>query len=184
MAKLVAQTYGEAIFELAISENKIDILLSEATGLIAVLKENEELLKLLNHPKITKEEKIKVMEDIFKNNVSDDMVGFLTLIVKKDRNKDMLDILNYFVNQVKEYKKIGIAYVTTAVDMSDSQKKAVESKLISTTNYQTFEMNYSVDSSLIGGMIIRVGDKVIDSTIKSKINELSKSLNTIQLSQK
>ena len=184
MAKLVAKTYGEALFELAISENKIDILLSEATGLITVFEENEELLKLLNHPKITKDEKIKVMEEIFKNNVSDDMVGFLTLIVKKDRNNDMLDILNYFVSEVKEYKKIGIAYVTTAVDMSDSQKKAVEDKLISTTEYQTFEMNYSVDNSLIGGMIIRVGDRVIDSTIKSKINELSKSLNNIQLSQK
>ena len=184
MAKLVEKTYGEALFELAVSENKIDVLLSEATGLITVFDENEELLKLLNHPKITKDEKVQVMEDIFKNNVSDDMVGFLTLIVKKDRNNDMLDILNYFVSKVKEYKKIGIAHITTAVDMSDSQKKAVEDKLISTTNYQSFEMNYSVDSSLIGGMIIRVGDRVIDSTIKSKINELSKSLNNIQLSQK
>ena len=184
MAKLVAKTYGDALFELAISENKINDLLSEAVGLIAVFEENEELLKLLNHPKITKDEKIKVMEDVFKNNVSDDMVGFLTLIVKKDRHKDILDILNYFVNEVKEYKKIGTAYVTTAVDMTDSQKKAVEDKLIKTTSYETFEMNYSVDSSLIGGMIIRIGDRVVDSTIKSKINELSKSLYNIQLSQK
>lgn len=184
MAKLVAKTYGDALFELAISENKIDDLLSEAVGLITVFEENEELLKLLNHPKITKDEKIKVMEDVFKNNVSDDMVGFLTLIVKKDRHKDILDILNYFVNEVKEYKKIGIAYVTTAVDMTDSQKKAVEDKLINTTSYETFEMNYSVDNSLIGGMIIRIGDRVVDSTIKSKINELSKSLYNIQLSQK
>ena len=184
MAKLVAKTYGDALFELAISENKINDLLSEAVGLITVFEENEELLKLLNHPKITKDEKIKVMEDVFKNNVSDDMVGFLTLIVKKDRHKDILDILNYFVNEVKEYKKIGTAYVTTAVDMTDSQKKAVEDKLIKTTSYETFEMNYSVDSSLIGGMIVRIGDRVVDSTIKSKINELSKSLYNIQLSQK
>ena len=98
--------------------------------------------------------------------------------------KNYTDILNYFVNEVKEYKKIGTAYVTTAVDMTDSQKKAVEDKLIKTTSYETFEMNYSVDSSLIGGMIIRIGDRVVDSTIKSKINELSKSLYNIQLSQK
>lgn len=184
MAKLVAKTYGEALFELAISENKIDVLLSEATGLITVFEENEELFKLLNHPKIAKDEKVKVIEDVFKNNVSDDMVGFLTLVVKKDRHKDILAILNYFVKEVKEYKRIGIAYVTTAVDISDSQKKAIESKLVSTTSYESFEMNYSVDSSLIGGMIIRIGDRVVDSSIKSKINELSKSLNNIQLSQK
>lgn len=184
MAKLVAKTYGEALFELAISENKIDVLLEEAVGLTQVFEENEELLKLLNHPKIAKDEKIKVIEDVFKNNVSEDMVGFLALVVKKDRHRDILDILSYFVSKVKEYKKIGIAYVTTAVDMSDSQKKAVEDKLISTTSYETFEMNYSVDSSLMGGMIIRIGDRVVDSSIKSKINELSKSLYNIQLSQK
>ena len=184
MAKLVAKTYGEALFEFAISENKIDVLLEEAVGLKQVFEENEELLKLLNHPKIAKDEKIKVIEDVFNNNISDDMVGFLILIVKKDRHKDILDILSYFVSKVKEYKKIGIAYVTTAVDMSDTQKKAVEDKLISTTSYETFEMNYLVDSSLMGGMIIRIGDRVVDSSIKSKINELSKSLYNIQLSQK
>ena len=85
MAKLVSKTYGDALFELAVSENKIDALFEEAQLLVTVFSENVELMKLLNHPKIVKEEKISVIENIFKGKVSDDMTGFLTLIVRKAR---------------------------------------------------------------------------------------------------
>lgn len=183
MAKLVSKTYGDALFELAVSENKIDALFEEAQLLVTVFSENVELMKLLNHPKIVKEEKISVIENIFKGKVSDDMTGFLTLIVRKARYNSIIDILNYFIDSVKEYKKIGVAYVTTPFEMSDEQKSDVENRLKETTAYETFEMNFSVDATLLGGMIIRIGDKVVDSSIKTKINELSKTLYNIQLSQ-
>ncbi len=184
MAKLVSKTYGDALFELAISEDKLDVLFDEAKGLVTVFSENQELMKLLNHPKVVKEEKIKVIENIFKGKVSDDMTGFLALIVKKDRYNSIIDILNYFIDTVKEYKNIGVAYVTTACELTNSQKSEIEAKLKGTTKYVEFEMNYLVDASLIGGMIIRIGDRVVDSSIQSKINDLSKTLYGIQLSQK
>ena len=81
----------------------------------------------------------------------------------------------------KEEKKIGTAFVTTAVALSDAQKSAVEKRLLETTRYESFEMNYSVDESLIGGMVIRIGDRVVDSSIKTKLYELSKQLRSIQI---
>ena len=69
----------------------------------------------------------------------------------------------------------------TARPLTDVQKKAVAAKLLETTEYVDFQMNYSVDESLIGGMVIRIGDRVVDSSIKHKINELSKDLMKIQL---
>lgn len=182
MAKLVSKTYGDALFELGISENSLDVLFEEAKGLLTVFSENQELIKLLNHPKIVKEEKVMVIENIFKGNVSDNMTGFLTLVIKKDRYNDIMNILEYFITVVKEYKKIGVVYVTTAVPVSDGQKASIEEKLRETTSYKEFEMNYVVDESLIGGMIIRIGDRIVDSSIRTKINELSKNLYNIQLS--
>ena len=79
------------------------------------------------------------------------------------------------------YKKIGIAYVSTAKPLTDEQKKAVAGKLLETTEYVDFQMNYTVDESLIGGMVIRIGDRVVDSSIKHKIDELSRSLMKVQL---
>ena len=91
------------------------------------------------------------------------------------------EILVYFTDKVKEYKRIGVAYVTSASMLSDKQKADVENKLLKTTSYKAFEMNYKVDESLIGGMIIRIGDRVVDSSIKTKLSELTKELLKIQL---
>ena len=71
--------------------------------------------------------------------------------------------------------------MTTAVALTDVQKSAVEKRLLDTTRYESFEMNYSVDESLIGGMVIRIGDRVVDSSIKTKLYELSKNLRSIQV---
>ncbi|MFW5632002.1 MAG: F0F1 ATP synthase subunit delta, partial [Acetivibrio ethanolgignens] len=60
MAKLVSKTYGDALFELAVEENTMDATAKEAEAVLDAFAENEELLNLLNHPKVTREEKIKV----------------------------------------------------------------------------------------------------------------------------
>ena len=74
-----------------------------------------------------------------------------------------------------------MAYVTSAVELNDSQKKQIEKRLIEVTKYVEFVMNYSVEPKLIGGMIIRIGDRVMDNSIKNKLNTLSRTLTGIQL---
>jgi len=181
MAKLIDKTYGDALFELALEKGQTDAYLEECQCILEILKENDELMKLLTHPKISKEEKEKVVENVFKGRVSDDITGFLVLILKKDRQTMIPEILTYFVDRVKEYKKIGVAYVTTAVPLDEAKKKSVVDKLIATTDYVTFEMNYSVDKDIIGGMIIRIGDRVVDSSIKSKIESMAQELYEVRL---
>ncbi|MCM1468274.1 MAG: ATP synthase F1 subunit delta [Alistipes sp.] len=181
MAKLVKAAYGDALFELAVEENKTDVLLEEAQAILKAFSENGELVKFLNHPKIETTKKQEVIENIFKNFVSGDMIGFLTLVVSKGRYNDIPGILSYFTDKVKEYKHIGVAYVTSASSLSDRQKEEVEAKLLKTTGYKSFDMNYQVDKELIGGMVIRIGDRVVDSSIKTKLSELTKELLKIQL---
>lgn len=181
MAKLISKTYGEALFELAVEENKTDAFLSEVETVLTALKENPDFYKLMNHPKISKEEKIQVTENIFKGRVSEEITGFLTLIISKERYKQMDAILEYFIHRVKEEKGIGTAYVTTAVQLNEIQKARVEEKLLATTSYKEMEMKYSVDESLIGGMIIRIKDRVVDSSVKTRLSEIEKQLYKIQL---
>lgn len=181
MAKLVAKTYGDALFELALEENCIDTLVEETEGVLKLFEENAELNKLMNHPKISKEEKICVMEEIFKGRVSEELAGFIRIIVSKDRYGEITQIFEYFIARVKEHKNIGTAYVISAVELKPAQKETIKNKLLSITRYSTIEMVYSVDKELIGGMMIRIGDRIIDSSIKTKIYEMSKSLSKIQL---
>ncbi|MBS7339612.1 MAG: ATP synthase F1 subunit delta [Suilimivivens sp.] len=181
MAKLVSTTYGEALFELAVEEGREDEFLSEIAQLKELLDANPDFGKLMNHPKILKEEKLKVLEEVFEGRISKELLGFLYLVVNKDRYGDIDEILDFFISEVKKLKGIGIAYVTTAADLNEAKRKEVEAKLLSTTSFQKMEMHYQVDEDLIGGMIIRIGDRVVDSSVRTKLFELQRELLKVQL---
>ena len=181
MAKLVSKTYGDALFEIAQETGRMDDFYEEALGVRTVLEENTQISKLMNHPKIVKEEKIKIIENIFKGRVSEEMTGLMRMIVDKGHFMEFDSVLDYFINEVKESKHIGTAYVTTAMELTDKQKADIVAKLIETTSYVEFEMHYEVDAAIIGGMVIRIKDRVVDSSIRTKIYGLSRELSKIQL---
>ena len=181
MAKLVSKTYGEALFELAVEEHKTDVFMEEIQGIMEAIAANPEFDKMMKHPGIPKQDKIEVMENVFKGRVSDELTGFLEIVIAKERYGELQAIFTYFIDKVKELKKIGVAYVTTAVELSEAQKKNVKDRLLQTTSYLSMEMHYEVDASLIAGMTIRIGDRVVDSSVRTKINELTKQLLQIQL---
>lgn len=181
MAKLVDKTYGQALFDLGIEDGKIDEYAKQVEVIRSMFHENPDLLKLLLHPQITKEEKVDVIETCFKGKVDDAVTGFMVIVVKAGRQGDFESIFSYFLNAVKAYKHIGTAYVTSAKALTDAQKKAVEERLLQLTDNVSYETYYKVDPSLIGGMVIRIGDKVVDSSIKTQPETISKKLMAIQL---
>lgn len=189
MAKLVSKTYGEALFAAVMEEQtspeaglaKADELMQEIQVLRSILRDNQDFDKLMKHPGIPKQEKIKVMEDVFRGRISDELMGFFGIVLNKERYRELDSIFQYFTDKVKEANRIGVAYVTTAVKLDDAQRARVQEKLLATTSYRRMEMNYSVDTSLIGGMVIRINDRVVDSSVRSKLNDLTKQLLQIQL---
>lgn len=181
MAKLVSKTYGEALFELAVEEGKEDEFFEEIQELKSILDANPDFAKLMNHPKILKEEKLKVLEEVFQGRVSKEILGFLYLIVSKDRYSEIDHILTFFIDEIKKKKGIGVAYVSTAAMIDEAKKKEIEDKLLATTKFQKMEMHYQVEEDLIGGMVIRIGDRVVDSSVKTRLYELQRQLLKVQL---
>lgn len=181
MAKLVSKTYGEALFSIAMEEDKGIPYLEEVEAIRKILRENPDFDKMMLHPAIPKQEKLAMVEQAFAGQASDEITGFLKIVVQKERYSELSEIFQYFIDKVKEAQKIGIAHVTTAVELSDRQKVTVQARLLETTAYRTMEMHYQVDPKIIGGMIIRIGDRVVDSSIRSKLNDLTRQLLQIQL---
>lgn len=183
MAKVAALTYGEALFELALEKNTLNTMAQEAALVKQAIMQNLDLVKLLVHPQISKEEKIQVIETIFRGKVSDDLTGFLVLIVEKDRAAGIVEILNSFLDRAREHEKIGVVFVTSAVTLTQQQKQKVETKLLAVTDYVKLEMNYTIDSSLIGGMVIRIGDRIVDNSIRTKLLSMKQGLLKVSLSE-
>lgn len=176
MAKQVSKTYGSALFEVAMENGTLDTTLEEVLFVKQTFLENEDLGKLMLHPNIEKEEKIKVIENIYKGKVSDEITGLMIMLITKGHQKDFISVFDYVISAIKEEKGIGVAYVTSAVSLSENQKDRIEQKLLETTKYQTIEGVYQVDKDLIGGLVIRIADTVVDSSLKTQIANLSKSL--------
>ena len=176
MAKLISKTYGDALLEIAGEENKVDLLLEEVTAVMAILKDNPEFSKLMNNPQISVDEKQTVMSNVFEGRISNELMGFFSMIVNKGRYDHIDEILTYFQDEVKKIKGIGVAYVTTPLELSDTQKKNVEKKLLETAGFKQMEMHYDIDTELVGGMRIRLGDRVVDSSIHTKILKMQQDM--------
>ena len=181
MAKLVSKTYGDALFDLSVEENSVDAMMQEVLAVRKAFEENPELARVLRNPDIGKEEKLNLVEKIFKGRVSDNLTGFLRIIVNKQRCGELDAILDYIVARVKEYKKIGRAQVTSPMELSEEWKERIRKKLLETTGYVEMEMTYDVDPALIGGLVIRIGYTVVDSSIRSKLTDVVRRLQRTSL---
>lgn len=176
MAKQVKDVYGNALFELALEEDHIDDYLAEAEAVIAALEENPELSAMMTHPQISEEEKESVLETIFKGRVSDEIYALLCMILQKGHFAETASVFAYFVDRVKEYRHVGVVYVLTPMQLTDEQEQAIADKLLDTTDYESLEMHFGIEEELIGGMVIRIGDRVVDSSVRTKLEKLSQAL--------
>ncbi len=189
MAKLVSKTYGQALFDIAMESRidgervsaKADELLEEVRQVSRILQENVEFDKLMCHPGIPKQEKLEVIGKVFRGRVSDELAGLMEIVIRKERYGELQDIFRYFIDRVKEEKGIGVAHITSAVELTDEQKTATVKRLLETTSYQSIESDFQVDGSLVGGMVIRINDRVVDSSVRTKLNDLKRQLLQIQL---
>lgn len=181
MAKLISKTYGEALFELSVEEANADRMLDEVTGIRQVLCDNSDYLRFLNNPRIPAEDKVKTTEEIFTGRISKELIGFFKVIILKGRCDALFEILDYFIDRMKEYKGIGVAYVTTPQALNEEKKEKIREKLLSTTSFKEMEMHYDINPDLLGGMQIRIKDRVVDSSIQTKLNQLQKELLNLQV---
>ncbi len=181
MAKLVSRIYAEALLETAAETGKGQEMLEEIETVSEILKQNPEFDTLMKHPGIPKQEKAAVVERVFRGRVCDEITGFLKLVVEKERYSQLPAIFRHFTDQMKKLQKIGVAYVTTAFELTKTQKEQVEKRLLETTGYVKLELYYDIDPLLIGGMVIRIDDRVVDSSVRTKLDHLTKQLLNIQL---
>lgn len=180
MAQLISSRYAKALFDLAIESNKIDEFENQVRIVYEILKTEKEFMQILQHPQIEVDEKIKILQKAFKSNILNEIMGLLTLIIQKNRQEHLLEVLNIFLDEVKKYKGIVTATVISAVPLNNEQINMIKVKLISNLKKQ-IQIETQVDPSIIGGLKIRVGDSILDASIEGKLHSLKTSLYDSQL---
>ena len=181
MAKLVSQVYGEALFSLALEKNVLAQYEEELDAIAQVLAEYPDYLAILEHPQLDENEKIQVFDHVFAGRICEEMCGFFHILLEKGRFSQLNAIREYFSDKKRVHEKIGVVYVTSAAELSEAQKEKIREKLLATTGFVTMQMNYAVDPALIGGLVIRIGDRVVDSSIATRLEDMKRNLMKVQL---
>ena len=181
MAKSAITTYGEALFQIACESSSCIEMLEEVKELKNVVIANPELKELMLNPRFSKEEHLEILGQVFKGKIDDRLFSFIELITVKGRYGYLDEILDYFILRVKEYLHIGQAKVTSAIAIDDEMKQRIKDKLLSTTDYKEIEIDYETDPSLIGGMVIRIKDRIVDNSVKTKLENITRDLHKIQI---
>ena len=177
MLRLEAATrrYGHALFEIASSENKVDIFLQELGEVSNILNNSIELKEFLRHPNIPFGDKKKVIKQIFKDKIDPEITRLVSTLLEHDRVEQIRTV--YYDYKYLVYKERGmkIAYATTAVKMTNEEIETIKKKLSEKYSKQ-IEVQNIVDPEVIGGVYLRLGDRVIDGTIRGKLKDMKKML--------
>ncbi|MTT31000.1 F0F1 ATP synthase subunit delta [Terrilactibacillus sp. BCM23-1] len=168
MSEVVSKRYASALFEVAKERGEVDTFEKDLILVNTTIVENDELNKVLNHPQIDRDDKKALVASIFNDAISQEIVNLLYVLIDRDRENIVLDILaSYQVLADKERDILDVT-VTTAKPLDEKGQSALSKKLSKAVN-KKLRMHTKVDDSLIGGLLLRVGDKLYDGTISGKL---------------
>lgn len=173
---LTAKNYANALKELA-QDNVLsyDDILANLESVIEICNESQELQDVLNNPAISDNKKYSIIDEVFCKDVNETIRNFLKILIEKKRFSELKGIVEGFKNVLDEIKNIQRVKVTSAVPLKDEFKTRIEEKLHNKLNKQIVA-DWSVDEDIIGGLVIKINDDIIDSSLKNKLENLSKNL--------
>jgi len=174
---VVAKRYAKALFEVAQSKKIVEGVETELKAVVAALQADENFAKFLVHPNIASTDKVDVLKKAFAKNVSETTLNTLQLLVESGRESIIEDLLENYVSIANALTGSASAVVTTPKALSEKELVKVAAEFGKSIGKSVRAENV-VDPSLLGGLTIRVGDRLYDGSLSGKLARLEKALNT------
>jgi len=173
MYEYLYKRYALALYEVAQEKEKVEEYLNDLREIVLLMKNDVDFLKVIKHPKISTSKKKEMFTRIFKDKIDDGLLSFLLILIKKDR-------ILFLEENLKEMEKIHLertntllAEVKTVIPLVETERENLRLKL-SKMYDKKIVFDEKLDKKVIGGVYIRIGDDVIDGTVKSKLDEMKK----------
>ena len=143
------------------------------SDVVAVIKSNTELQAVLNNPIIKTDKKLAILKALFQDKVKPEILEFFNIMVRKGRAELVYATALEFIREYNEVKGIVNAEVISAAPLSDVNLQVLKQEIASQIGAEVILVN-KVDKSLIGGFVVKVGDRLIDASIQGKLNKLER----------
>ncbi len=176
MAELTVDiTYGHALYLAAKEVNKVDLILDETRELISLLEKEPDFVAFINTPVIPAKEKKIVLEKVLDGKISQELLNLLFILVDKGRSRHMVKIFKSYEAQIQEAEGYAEGKIFSVVPLKDDQLSRFEeetSKLLR----EKVKLENAIDPHLVGGIKILIHGKVIDASLRNRLDHLSSSI--------
>ncbi len=173
----VGEPYAQALMSLAQQNNLTDQFGDTFRSLSSLLTESQDFRDFVLNPVIKGEDKKAVLRQVLGSDANPYLVNFMMLLVDKRRIVFLEPIVEQYLNLLRKLNQTVLAEVTSATELSESQQQSLVEKVKAIAQARDVELKTSIDPDLIGGVIIKVGSKVIDASIRGQLRRISVSLN-------
>ena len=169
----VAEPYAEALLDLAVSNDALKETTNDINIVSQFLANSNDLKKFLGNPLITRTAKKTVVKDILGEQIGSSTLKFLLLLVDRNRIQVLESIAQKFLELSYKQESIEIAKITSSIQLSAQQQKEIAEKLKVITGAKQIKLALKVDPQLIGGFTIEIGSKMIDTSIRGQLKQIS-----------
>ena len=172
---IVASRYAKSLLDLAVEKGQLDAVYADMLQVKAVSDASKDFILFLNSPIIKSDKKIAAIKAVFEGKLNPMSLGFLTIVASKRRESVIPEMAQSFIEQYRTHKNILTAVVTSANGLDAATKqKALE--LVKTQLNGEIELVEKTDANLIGGFILKIGDKQLDKSVARQLSNLKKEL--------
>lgn len=169
----VASRYAKSLIDLAQEQNVLESVKSDIELFIETCRANPTLKAVLKNPIISPGKKVNILEAIFADSLNTVIISFFKIVVTKGRSVLLYAIAKEFINEYNTLKNIVTATVTSAVSLSDDNKQKIQT-IVSELTKGPIVLVEKNDPKLIGGFVLKVGDKQVDTSILNQLQKLKK----------
>lgn len=172
----IVEPYAAALMSVAQSHDLTEDFGHQMRSLVGLLEESADLQEFLANPVIPRDDKKAVINRVVGEEVNPYLRNFLMLLVDRGRIIFIAEIGKQYLTLLRKLNQTVLAEVTSAVELNDDQKRVVVEKIKSLTGARDVELETSIDSELLGGVIIQVGHQVFDASLRGQLRRIGMSL--------
>jgi len=169
---LISDRYASALYDFAAEKKVVDPVLNDLLNLKKILNDNKELNLVIRSPLISSPDKLNIFNSLLqKINGNELTTTFLKVIEKNKRFSSLASIISQFININSHKRGDVLADITSADELNDDQKTNISNQLKNILG-DKLSLSFDVDKNIMGGLIVKVGSKMIDTSLANKINKL------------
>jgi F-type H+-transporting ATPase subunit delta len=175
----IAGRYASALFDLAREQGTLDAVASDLASLDGMIGESADLARLVRSPVISREDQGRAMAAVLESaNTSELVCRFVGLVAQNRRLFGLRDMIAAFQTLLAVHRGETKAKVTSARPLSDEQVERVKSQLAGLVD-QKISLSTDVDESLLGGLVVRIGSRMVDSSLRTKLQKMQTAMKEV-----